>query len=146
MSRFDYVAELDGPQGRIDATGRRMPGKGGGMMGGLLGAALGYATGGFSLMGTALSAGQAAMAGFSLGSTLLGGEQEAKTPTVNIQQPEAAPVSQAAKAPTAGTARDGMTGTGQAGGAPGIAQTMLTGAGGVDPATLGLGKNTLLGR
>lgn len=38
-----------------------------------------------------------------------------------------------------------MAGTGQAGGAPGVAQTLLTGAGGVDPSTIGLGKNTLLG-
>jgi len=38
-----------------------------------------------------------------------------------------------------------MGGAGQAGGAPGVAQTLLTGAGGIDPSTIGLGKNTLLG-
>jgi hypothetical protein len=38
-----------------------------------------------------------------------------------------------------------MAGAGQAGGAPGVAQTLLTGAGGIDPSTIGLGKNTLLG-
>jgi hypothetical protein len=38
-----------------------------------------------------------------------------------------------------------MAGAGQAGGSPGVGQTMLTGAGGVDPNTLALGKNTLLG-
>lgn len=30
MSRFDYFEHIDGPQGRIDASGRMIPGKGGG--------------------------------------------------------------------------------------------------------------------
>jgi len=38
-----------------------------------------------------------------------------------------------------------MAGAGQAGGAPGVAQTLLNGAGGIDPSTLGLGRNILLG-
>ena len=47
--------------------------------------------------------------------------------------------------PDANTFVGGMTGTGQAGGAPGVAQTFLTGPGGVDPNNLQLGKTTLLG-
>lgn len=38
-----------------------------------------------------------------------------------------------------------MDGQGQSGGAPGVAQTFLTGSSGVDPSTLNLGKSTLLG-
>jgi hypothetical protein len=41
--------------------------------------------------------------------------------------------------------RNALIGAGQAGGSPGAAQTMLTGPEGVDPGTLKLGKNTLLG-
>ena len=52
---------------------------------------------------------------------------------------------QASQAPdVAGTVK-GMAGAGQGGGAPGVAQTFLTGSGGVDPSLLQLGKNTLLG-
>lgn len=52
---------------------------------------------------------------------------------------------QASKAPSTNSVASQLAGTGQAGGAPGIAQTFLTGASGVDPSTLNLGKNTLLG-
>jgi hypothetical protein len=52
---------------------------------------------------------------------------------------------QATKAPDANSVSGQLAGTGQAGGAPGIAQTFLTGASGVDPTTLNLGKSTLLG-
>lgn len=52
---------------------------------------------------------------------------------------------QASKAPTVQGVQAGQAGAGQAGGAPGVAQTFLTGASGVDPATLNLGKSTLLG-
>jgi hypothetical protein len=52
---------------------------------------------------------------------------------------------QASQAPNAQGIARGMAGAGQAGGSPGVGQTMLTGAGGVDPNTLALGKNTLLG-
>lgn len=52
---------------------------------------------------------------------------------------------QASQAPTTQAVQAGMTGAGQAGGAPGIAQTFLTGAQGVDPNSLAVGKNTLLG-
>lgn len=81
-----------------------------------------------------------------LGSTLLGGQQQQQMPSIQIPQAPAVPESQAAKAPTATSIQSGMIGTGQGGGAPGIAQTFLTGAGGVDPKTLNLGKNTLLGQ
>lgn len=52
---------------------------------------------------------------------------------------------QASKAPTVQSVQTGQAGAGQAGGAPGVAQTFLTGAGGIDPALLNLGKTTLLG-
>lgn len=52
---------------------------------------------------------------------------------------------QASKAPGAQAVQADQAGTGQAGGSPGVAQTFLTGAAGVDPSTLNLGKNTLLG-
>lgn len=52
---------------------------------------------------------------------------------------------QATKSPTSAAVMGQQAGTGQAGGAPGVAQTFLTGAGGVDPNTLNIGKSTLLG-
>ena len=60
-----------------------------------------------------------------------------------ISPPKAPP--QASKAPTAANTLKGQQGAGQAGGAPGVAQTFLTGAGGIDPSLLQLGKTTLLG-
>lgn len=147
MSRFEYVAELDGPQGRIDVSGRRMPGKGGGgFLGAALGLGLGMATGGFSLAGTAFSAAQAGMLGATIGSSLLGGQEQQQQPQQQLQQAPALPDQQAAKTPTSTSIQSGMIGTGQAGGAPGAASTLLTGPGGIDPKTLTLGKNTLLGQ
>lgn len=55
------------------------------------------------------------------------------------------PKEQGEKAPDAGAVRAQQTGTGQAGGSPGVAQTFLTGSGGIDPSLLQLGKSTLLG-
>lgn len=52
---------------------------------------------------------------------------------------------QASKATSASDTASAMSGTGQSGGAPGVAQTFLTGASGVDSSTLDLGKSTLLG-
>lgn len=52
---------------------------------------------------------------------------------------------QAGKVPDANTDLSKEAGTGQAGGNPGVAQTFLTGPGGVDPSLLNLGKSTLLG-
>lgn len=52
---------------------------------------------------------------------------------------------QASQAPGLQSVQAGTAGAGQAGGAPGVAQTFLTGAAGVDPSLLDLGKNTLLG-
>lgn len=52
---------------------------------------------------------------------------------------------QASKAPSVQDTQAGQAGAGQGGGAPGVAQTFLTGAAGVDPSLLNLGKNTLLG-
>ena len=69
-----------------------------------------------------------------------------KTPKIDSPtQPAAPPDPQAPKAPSATDTRTGITGVGQSAGAPGIAQTMLTGAGGVDPGQLKLGRSTLLG-
>lgn len=68
--------------------------------------------------------------------------------TPNIPSPQAPttpPQSQAAQTPDANAFKGAALGAGQAGGAPGIAQTFLTGAGGVNPNQLLLGKNTLLG-
>lgn len=59
--------------------------------------------------------------------------------------PTPPPPPQAAKAPDLGVIQKQLAGAGQAGGAPGIGQTMLTGPGGVNPGQLTLGKNTLLG-
>jgi hypothetical protein len=81
----------------------------------------------------------AALAGM-IGGRLLGGQQQAP----QIQAPTAPPT-QEAKTPDAGAVRANNAGTMQAGGSPGVAQTMLTGASGVDPKALKLGKNTLLG-
>lgn len=52
---------------------------------------------------------------------------------------------QASQVPDANTDLSKEAGTGQAGGNPGVAQTFLTGPGGVDPSLLNLGKSTLLG-
>ena len=62
-----------------------------------------------------------------------------------ISDQGAIPPPQASKAPTASTVINGQVGAGQAGGSPGVAQTFLTGPGGIDPSLLKLGKTTLLG-
>ncbi len=86
-------------------------------------------------VGTALVAGVGGM---------LIASQMSKPPSMpSPQAPAAAP--QASKAPTAQAVGAGQVGAGQAGGAPGVAQTFLTGAGGIDPNNLQLGKTTLLG-
>ena len=59
--------------------------------------------------------------------------------------PIAPPQSQAAQIPDAQNTVKALGGTGQAGGAPGVAQTFLTGPGGVDQGSLLLGKTSLLG-
>lgn len=99
-----------------------------------------------ALLSLGASAGTAAAA--SLGATALGGigaakALTAKAPSVNIPAPEKPP--QASKAPdrTAAAAANAST----AGGAMrGNSSTFLTGPSGIDPQTLNLGKNTLLGQ
>lgn len=59
--------------------------------------------------------------------------------------PQVAAAPQASKAPNTQDVANATAGQGQAGGAPGIAQTFLTGAGGVNPNQLNLQKSTLLG-
>lgn len=53
---------------------------------------------------------------------------------------------QSSKAPTAQSVAAGVSGSGQGGGAPGAAQTMLTGSSGISMDDLLLGKKTLLGQ
>lgn len=60
-------------------------------------------------------------------------------------EPLAPPQSQAAQMPDANNTTKSLTGMGQSGGAPGVAQTFLTGAGGVNQDSLMLGKTSLLG-
>lgn len=87
---------------------------------------------------------EAAVAGGALGGMLLAGMQKQPSipaPTATTPPPE----SQAAKTPDVQTVLQQTSGTGQAGGAPGVGQTFLTGAGGVDPALLKLDKKTLIG-
>jgi hypothetical protein len=76
---------------------------------------------------------------------LIAGSQSGKSKTPPLQAATAPPESQAAKAPDASSIAAGQAGQGQAGGAPGVAQTFLTGPGGIDPSLLNLGKTTLLG-
>jgi hypothetical protein len=59
--------------------------------------------------------------------------------------PDIKPPPQASKSPDVQSVAAGQAGQGQAGGAPGVAQTFLTGSGGIDPSLLQLGKKTLLG-
>jgi len=59
--------------------------------------------------------------------------------------PKPTPAPQLAKAPSMAGVIAGTQGTGQAGGKAGYAQTFLTGASGIDPNALQLGKQTLLG-
>lgn len=67
-----------------------------------------------------------------------------------MNQPDAPKVQaptklQASSVPDAAGTRQNLAGMGQGGGSPGIAQTFLSGTGGVDPSMLQLGRNTLLG-
>lgn len=68
------------------------------------------------------------------------------SPKVNMPKPaDVTPPPQAAKAPDAKSVLDAMSGTGQSGGQPGVAQTFLTGGKGVDDGSLFMGRSTLLG-
>lgn len=98
--------------------------------------------GGASAAGSGLTTAQEIQLGLSaasLAKSALTPAPSLPTPATPTQMPNG-PESQGGSA-----AQAAMSGTGQAGGAPGVAQTLLTGAGGVDPSTIGLGKNTLLG-
>ena len=84
----------------------------------------------------------------AIGGAVLGGllGSQKEQPSMQMpQMPAAPPEPQAAKAPDSQTVRAGQAGMGQAGGAPGVADTFLTGAGGIDPKLLALGRTTLLG-
>lgn len=90
-------------------------------------------------------------AALGAGATMYSAHQQksAANDTLNAQKEAAAKAEanrpQASKAPTTQSVQADQAGAGQAGGAPGVAQTFLTGAGGVDPSLLNLGKSTLLG-
>lgn len=86
-----------------------------------------------SLMGLGLGAGLGA---------LMASRQ--KTPAMPAM-PAPSPVPQASQAPDTQTVLQQMAGTGQAGGAPGISQTFLTGAGGVAPDKVATMRNKLYG-
>jgi len=87
---------------------------------------------------------QALMTGL-LASSLIGSMQKPASPTTPtpVTPPPSLTQSQAAVDPTA--ILNSLTGVGQGGGQKGVAQTLLSGAGGVDPSTLTLNKKTLLG-
>lgn len=68
-----------------------------------------------------------------------------KTPSVEIPQPTKPP--QASKAPDrAATVATNKAAAGPGGAMSGNSGTFLTGASGIDPSSLNLGKNTLLGQ
>ena len=103
--------------------------------------AAGTAAGGGLLSG--ITGSQALVAGL-LASSLLGKAQQPAT----LPQPTgvtAPPSLQTQAGVDPNTILSSLTGVGQGGGQKGVAQTLLTGAGGVDPSTLTLNKKTLLG-
>jgi hypothetical protein len=92
------------------------------------------------LMG-GLTAGQGVMLGLAA-SSLLGSMQ--KQPQIPSPAPVTPPPAmQSASTPTSLLSQ--LSGVGQGGGQLGVAQTLLSGTNGVDPNSLKLGKNTLLG-
>lgn len=81
-----------------------------------------------------------------LGGALVGVALASRQKAMSMPQvatPDALP--QASKAPDASSVLTSLLGTGQAGGSPGIAQTFLTGSGGVDSKSLTTTKKQLLG-
>jgi hypothetical protein len=83
-----------------------------------------------------------AVIGGVTGGMVLGSMQSAP----NIPTPPTpAPPPAASVAPDANNTLKSLGGAGQGGGAPGVAQTFLTGPGGVDQSNLLLGKTSLLG-
>lgn len=98
-------------------------------------------------MGISLIAAAAVGAGASMYSAHQ--QKSSASDALNAQKETAAAAEasrpQASSAPTTQAIQSNQAGAGQAGGAPGVAQTFLTGAGGVDPSLLNLGKSTLLG-
>jgi uncharacterized protein HemX len=93
----------------------------------------------------------AVMAVAAAGATMYSSHQQrmAQEDSINAQKESAAEAQanrpQPSKAPNVQAVQASQAGAGQGGGAPGVAQTFLTGASGVDPSLLNLGKNTLLG-
>lgn len=96
------------------------------------------------LYSTGIAAG--ALGGAILGA---GGKAAGKTLTnalgLGAKAPALPGTPRAGQVPDANTNIGKELGTGQAGGQPGVAQTFLTGPGGIDPSLLNLGKATLLG-
>lgn len=151
MTRYhDYIPELDGPQSYVMPGGKRILCKGGGgLLGAIAGAVLAPFTGGMSMLA-------GAAAGASLGSALI--DQPAAAKKAQAAQDQAAQQAQAAADKQAKQAEQAfnransrspdsaaMLSANEQAAKGGTAGTMLTGAMGVDPATLQLGKTTLLG-
>ena len=108
--------------------------------------AAGTAQGGGGLL-SGITGSQALMAGL-LASSLLGKAQQPAAipqPASVSAPPSLTPTPQSQAGVDPNTILSSLTGVGQGGGQKGIAQTLLTGAGGVDPSTLTLNKKTLLG-
>lgn len=84
-----------------------------------------------------------AMAGMSTAGALVSALLQPDNSIPSPPKPDKPP--QASQAPDVQGVRQNTQGMGQSGGAPGAAQTFLTGAGGIDPNSLQLGKTTLLG-
>ena len=95
----------------------------------------------FSSLMSGLSPSQGVMLGLAA-SSLLGSMQ--KQPQIPSPAPiTPPPAMQSASTPTSLLSQ--LSGVGQGGGQLGVAQTLLSGTNGVDPNSLKLGKNTLLG-
>lgn len=80
----------------------------------------------------------AAAAAFVVGAAIATTANKAHKPNIPAKP-------QASAVPDANSDITKNAGTGQAGGDAGVAQTFLTGPGGIDPSLLNLGKTTLLG-
>lgn len=134
-------AEAGVDSGSVNLFADAVPGAGGDVGASVGGAGGAAAGGGGSMLGNLTLAQKAelAMSAASLAKNAMAPGAKVGTAAPVAQLPQA-PESQGGSA-----AQAMMSGTGQAGGAPGVAQTLLTGAGGIDPSTIGLGKNTLLG-
>lgn len=96
-------------------------------------------------MSGAISMGALAVGGAMVGGMMLGSMMKPKMPSINVPQPEK-PKQVAQSADREGIVRANTMGGMPGGAMAGNAGTFLTGPSGIDPSTLNLGKNTLLGQ